>query len=93
VFDYTRYKENEIVQSIGILKDSGVDAIYPSSRYFVDDYVDNLLYCIEAQDKFGINGITNGDVIKPQQYDNITQSKVYGIQFKSLNSAKIICGQ
>lgn len=79
--EYRQFDEwvyREIVKICRILR---VEYLFPSTGNFNDDYVDNLIVCKKTKLWYtGINMITNGNIWQKEHYENVTNSRVYGIR-------------
>lgn len=81
--DYRSMDIKVMCEGVAVMKDLGVEYVYPSNGAFLDDYTDNLLWALEFQNKYGVSGITNGKVWKPGQLETIEKSGIFGINFQS----------
>lgn len=73
-----------------ILLDLGIDTIYPSTGYLLDDINDNLVATALINKKVPINIICNGNIWNNSQINNIFKSKVYGIKVNSINALNLL---
>jgi deoxyribose-phosphate aldolase len=73
-----------------ILLDLGVDTIYPSTGYSLDDINDNLVASALINKKVPINIICNGNIWNNSQINNISKSKIYGIKVNSINALDLL---
>lgn len=73
-----------------ILLDFGVDTIYPSTGYSLDDINDNLVASALINKKVPINIICNGNIWNNSQINNIFKSKIYGIKVNSINALNLL---
>jgi deoxyribose-phosphate aldolase len=73
-----------------ILLDLGVDTIYPSTGYLLDDINDNLVAAALINKKVPINIICNGNIWNNSQINNISKSKIYGIKVNSINALDLL---
>lgn len=69
-----------------ILLDLGIDTIYPSTGYLLDDINDNLVATALINKKVPINIICNGNIWNNSQISNISKSKIHGIKVNSINA-------
>jgi deoxyribose-phosphate aldolase len=73
-----------------ILLDLGVDTIYPSTGYLLDDINDNLVAAALINKKVPINIICNGNIWNNSQINNIFKSKIHGIKVNSINGLDLL---
>jgi len=73
-----------------ILLDLGVDTIYPSTGYLLDDINDNLVAAALINKKVPINIICNGNIWNNSQINNIFKNKIYGIKVNSINALDLL---
>lgn len=73
-----------------ILLDFGVNTIYPSTGYLLDDINDNLVAAALINKKIPINIICNGNIWNNSQINNIFKSKIYGIKVNSINALDLL---
>jgi deoxyribose-phosphate aldolase len=73
-----------------ILLDLGIDTIYPSTGYSLDDINDNIIAAALINKKVPINIICNGNIWNNSQINNISQSKIYGIKVNSINALDLL---
>jgi deoxyribose-phosphate aldolase len=73
-----------------ILMDFGINTIYPSSGYLLDDINDNILAAALINKKVPINIICNGNIWNISQINNINRSKLYGIKVNSINGLELL---
>jgi hypothetical protein len=73
-----------------ILLDLGIDTIYPSTGYLLDDINDNIIATALINKKVPINIICNGNIWNNSQINNISQSKIYGIKVNSINALDLL---
>lgn len=75
---------------VTIASDLGINYIFPSTGFRVDDYTDNLISAKRLGKGTGVRTITNGNIWTPEQYEQIEKSKVYGVRLHSEQSVKNI---
>ncbi len=76
-----RYLNKEQFYSIcEIAKHLGIEYVFPSSGFMVDEYKDNLIVGLEIQKKYKLNVITNGNIWLKKQYDTIHKSDIFGVR-------------
>ncbi len=73
-----------------ILLDLGIDTIYPSTGYLLDDINDNLVATALINKKVSINIICNGNIWNNSQINNISKSKIHGIKVNSINALDLL---
>jgi len=90
MLDYRLFEPKVFMRTAKLLVDCGVDYFYPSTGHFLDNYIDNLLAAQEIQKKHKVMVIANGNIWHETQYDNIHDSGIFGIRFKSPHNLAFI---
>lgn len=73
-----------------VLLDLGINTIYPSTGYLLDDINDNILAAGLINKKVPINIICNGNIWNISQIKNIKKMHLYGIKVNSINALELI---
>ena len=73
-----------------ILLDIGVNTIYPSSGYLLDDINDNILATALINKKIPINIIANGNIWNISQIKTVYKANLFGIMVNSNNALKLL---
>jgi deoxyribose-phosphate aldolase len=73
-----------------ILLDIGVNTIYPSSGYLLDDINDNILATALINKKIPINIIANGNIWNISQIKTVYKANLFGIMVNSTNALKLL---
>ena len=73
-----------------ILLDIGVNTIYPSSGYLLDDINDNILATALINKKIPINIISNGNIWNISQIKTVYKANLFGIMVNSSNALKLL---
>jgi len=73
-----------------ILLDIGVNTIYPSSGYLLDDINDNILATALINKKIPINIIANGNIWNISQIKTVYKANLFGIMVNSINALKLL---
>lgn len=84
------YRDNllrETKEIIRAAKTIGIQYVFPSTGYRVDNFNDNLIVALMFEG-IGINAITNGNIFRKEQYGAIVKSGVFGTRFHSVNALK-----
>ena len=90
ILEYRIFSYELLYKVSQILLSSGVDTIYPSTGYFIDDINDNILASVLINKKVPINIICNGNIWNIGQLKNVFKSHVYGLKVNSINALKLI---
>lgn len=87
IFTYeTLYKIAQILEGFGIYE------IFPSSGFFLDNIMDNILAAGMINKKVPkMNIICNGNIWNLDQIGNINKLNLYGIRLNSLNGLDLAC--
>ena len=92
VLEYRQFTYELLYKVAHVLKDLGVDTIYPSTSYFLDDISDNLLASALINKKVpDINIIVTGNIWNNKHVTLIKNSQIYGIRLNSFNGLKLLC--
>lgn len=73
-----------------ILLDIGVNTIYPSSGYLLDDINDNILATALINKKIPINIISNGNIWNISQIKTVYKANLFGIMVNSTNALRLL---
>ena len=87
--EYRHFDHVVLAKVAEILMVIGVNVIYPSTGFLIDDINDNLIACSYFFKKTAIKSITNGNIWQESQVKNIIKSEVYGVRFSNLNSLQL----
>lgn len=91
VLEYRQYSYELLYKVAQILIDFGVNTIYPSTGYLLDDINDNILAAGLINKKVpSINIICNGNFWNDQQSKVIKKAQLYSIRANSLNSLALL---
>lgn len=90
ILEYRKFDHQLSTKICEILKDEGVDCIYPSSGFFLDNIDDNIIACAYLNTKTGIKTIVNGNIWKQNHINEILKIKPYGISTNQINSLNLI---
>jgi deoxyribose-phosphate aldolase len=77
ILEYRVFSYELLYKVSQILMDFGINTIYPSSGYLLDDINDNILAAALINKKVPINIICNGNIWNISQITNVIRSKVY----------------
>ena len=92
LFEYRKYELEKIIKAANMLREIGVDYVFPGTGAIIDNWEDNLLAAIEIGTKADIKVITNGNIWKKSYYDSCIESKVYGIRLSSESAIRNVFG-
>lgn len=90
ILEYRIFTYDLLYKVSQILSAAGVDTIYPSSGYLLDDINDNILAAALINKKIPINIICNGNVWNHDQIKNIYKANLFGIKVNSINALKLL---
>ena len=84
MLEYRHNTEEEIVDMLMLMKDLGIEYVFPSTGVFVDDYVDNMLFGMQIQEIFfdSIKIITNGNIWQTSHIDTLHDTGLFGMRLK-----------
>lgn len=90
MLEYRIFNHTTLTKISNILKESGINIVYASTGYMLDDIVDNTIASSYLAKKTGIKTIINGNIWHKNQIQNINNTKPYGVRFKNLHSLCLI---
>lgn len=88
MMDYRHTHRSSFFNACSVIKDVGIDYIFPSTGLFVDDPIDNILMGIDVMKNVGLQIITNGNIYLPEHYKAYKDSAVFGIRFRSIKTVE-----
>lgn len=89
MLEYRIFNHLALTKMTNILKENGINTIYASTGYMLDDIADNTIASMYLAKKTNINSIINGDIWQKEQINNIIKYKPYGLRLKNLHSLKL----
>lgn len=93
MIDYRILSDEMVVDLSKKLIKLGIEYVITTTYSSLDDWIDNLLMCIELQDKCGNYPImATNNLISKEMYSMIEKANIFGIGFYSLVSAKNVFG-
>lgn len=78
MLEYRKFDHPLLCKVCEILVQGGVNIVYPSTGFFLDNINDNLIACAYLKEKTGINTIVNGNVWSSDHMQNMLKIKPYG---------------
>lgn len=90
ILEYRKFDHQILAKACEILISCGVNIIYPSTGFFIDNLDDNILACQYLNKKTGINTIINGNTWTKKQIDQILKSNLYGFSSNNIYCLKLI---
>lgn len=91
ILEYRIFTYETLYKIVQILETFGVQEIFPSSGFFLDNIMDNILAAGMINKKVPkMNIICNGNIWNFDQIGNITKLNLYGIRVNSLNGLDLI---
>jgi len=90
ILEYRTFTYDLLYKVSQILSVSGIDTIYPSTGYLLDDISDNILASALINKKVPINIICNGNIWNSNQVKNIYKTNIFGIKVNSINGLKLL---
>jgi deoxyribose-phosphate aldolase len=90
ILEYRIFTYDLLYKVSQILLTGGIDTIYPSTGYLLDDINDNILASALINKKVPINIICNGNIWNIGQVKNIYKTKLFGIKVNSVNALKLL---
>jgi deoxyribose-phosphate aldolase len=90
ILEYRIFSYDLLYKVSQILSAGGVDTIYPSTGFFLDDINDNIVASALINKKSPINIICNGNIWNNDQIKKIYKSQLFGIKVNSINALKLL---
>ncbi len=90
ILEYRVFTYELLYKVSQILTEGGIDTVYPSTGYLLDDINDNILASAMINKKSDINIICNGNVWNINQINTIRKSSLFGIKVNSINALKLL---
>ena len=82
MMEYRVFTPPMLLDVAALIKDCGIEYVFPSTGHMLDSFTDNLLMSMALQ-KVGLQTITNGNIYQKKQYESVLQSGVFGARFGS----------
>jgi len=90
IVDYRKYNHNILAKFASILTENGIDTLYPSTGFFIDNIYDNILACKYLEEKSKIKTIFNANIWTKDHIDLIIKLKPVGINIQNTHSLSLI---
>lgn len=90
ILEYRIFTYDLLYRVALILSGAGIETIYPSTGYFLDDINDNILACALINKKVKINIISNGNIWNQDQIQKIYKANLFGIKVNSINALHLL---
>ncbi len=90
MLEYRMFTHSCLQRICKMLKTLGIDTIYPSSGYMLDNIIDNIIASVYLTQKTGMKTVVNGDIWTIAQADKIIKQKPHGIRLKTIHSARVL---
>lgn len=93
MMEYRMFEDAALFFDISnLLKESGVEYVFPATGHRMDNYRDNLICAKVTFEKSGLQVICNGNIVSKDQYEEIKRTNIFGIRFTSIPVIKQIFG-
>jgi len=90
ILEYRKFDHSLLAKICEILVLGGIDIIYPSTGFFIDNIEDNLIASSYLKEKTGINSIVNGNLWTKKQMDLVIKTNPYGFSTNSCSNFSLI---
>jgi deoxyribose-phosphate aldolase len=90
MLEYRKFDHALLCKVCDILIKEGVEIIYPSTGFFIDNLHDNLIACAYLNEKTGIKTIVNGNAWNKDQLDNLVKLDPYGFSSNSIPNFRML---
>jgi len=93
MLEYRAYDKNSLIAAAcDIIRDIGVDYVFPSTGSMIDVLDDAIVVGFFLQQKQQLNVICNANIWKPEDYEKVEKSNIFGVRIKNINAVKNIFG-
>lgn len=92
MIDYRILTNNDLLYLSDIIHRCGVDIVYPATHAIPDDVEDSIIIANIISNYSKLNVIVNPNIWQKQHYTKVVNSGIYGVQFRNIESAKIVFG-
>ena len=93
MLEYRAYDKNSLIAAAcDIIRDVGVDYVFPSTGSMIDVLDDAILVGFFLQQNQQLNVICNANIWKPEDYEKVEKSNIFGVRIKNINAVKNIFG-
>lgn len=88
--DYRTMSSEELSLACAILSNCGVEYVFPSNGYRLDNFLDNLIVGNSIQKKFPMFSICNGNLYRPKDAEFLNGGGVFGCRLHSINGLRLV---
>lgn len=92
MIDYRIMSNEDLLYIADIIHMANIDIIYPSTHSIPDDIADSLILANVISTHSKLSVMINPNIWSKLQYEKISHSGVYGVQFRNIATAKTIFG-
>lgn len=90
ILEYRKFEHSLLAKICELLIRNGVDTIYASTGFFLDNIEDNILACAYLNQKTKIKTIVNGNIWLPLHVDAALKIKPYGISINNISGLETL---
>jgi len=93
MLEYRTYDKNSLIlAACDIIREVGVEYLFPSTGSMVSDLDDSVVIGFAIQKRKNLNIICNANIWRLEDYEKVEQSGVVGVRIKNRNAVKNIFG-
>ena len=88
--EYRIFTHQALVKACGILQEFGLNMIYPSTGYMLDNIDDNIIATVLLHQKTGITAIFSGNLWNDRHVESLKKNNIDSIRTNSINTLKLL---
>lgn len=88
--EYRIFTHQALVKACGILQEFGLNMIYPSTGYMLDNIDDNIIATVLLHQKTGITAIFSGNLWNDRHVQSLKKNNIDSIRTNSINTLKLL---
>jgi deoxyribose-phosphate aldolase len=88
--EYRVFTHQTLTKICNILLENGINEIYVSTGYMIDDPNDNIIASVLLKEKTGITTVFNGKIWTENHVKNLLKNNITNISVHSLESLKLL---
>lgn len=93
MLEYRTTNPDGLLKVARMLCDLGIEYVYPSTGFRIDNFADNILAGQAIMEKTKLKVISNGNIWMHQHLTAAVNSKLYGYRLHSLSALRNLCNK
>lgn len=90
ILEYRKFDHTLLQKVCDILKECGIERVYPSTGLFMDNIEDNIIACSYLKQKTGIDTIINGNIWNKSHIGSIQKNKPSMVSTNQIESLYLL---